>query len=135
MVAYRKTPTNSKALDALGDGTRRAILELLAERPRAVVDLAADLPVSRPAVSLHLRVLSDAGLVSNRPVGTRRVYRLEPAGISGLQTYLDALWTAALDRFALAAETAHAQRRRHDQSVQDQPRDNAITSSAEETSP
>lgn len=107
--AYQDASRSTKALDALGDGTRRAILELLAEKPRAVVDLAAGLPVTRPAVSLHLRVLSDAGLVTHHAVGTRRVYRLEASGIAGLRTYLDALWSAALDRFATVAEAAHAE--------------------------
>lgn len=93
-------------LDALGDGTRRAILDLLAQQPRAVVDLAAALPVSRPAVSLHLRVLRDAGLVRERPVGTRRIYRIDAEGLQLLRTYLERMWAAALDSFAEAAEAA-----------------------------
>jgi DNA-binding transcriptional ArsR family regulator len=93
-------------LDALGDGTRRAIVDLLAARPRAVVELAAELPVSRPAVSLHLRVLRDAGLVSDRAEGTRRIYRLDPDGLALLRTYLDRMWAGALDSFARAAEAA-----------------------------
>ena len=101
------------ALDAIGDGTRRAILELLAERPRAVVDLAAALPVSRPAVSLHLRVLRAAGLVRDRAAGTRRIYQLDPDGLALLRTYLDVLWAGALDRFAAAAEAAHARSTDH----------------------
>jgi DNA-binding transcriptional ArsR family regulator len=92
--------------DALGDGTRRAIIDLLAQRPRAVVDLAAELPVTRPAVSLHLRVLRDAGLVRDRSVGTRRIYRLAPEGLDVLRTYLNRMWASALDGFALAAEQA-----------------------------
>jgi DNA-binding transcriptional ArsR family regulator len=94
-------------LDAMGDGTRRAIVELLAERPRAVIDLAGQLPVSRPAVSLHLRVLREAGLVRDTAVGTRRIYELDPEGLAMLRTYLDLLWTRALDNFAKAAEAAH----------------------------
>ena len=94
-------------LAALGDGTRRAIVELLAERPRAVGELAELLPVTRPAVSLHLKVLKDARLVKDTPMGTRRVYRLDPEGLSLLRTYLDRLWAGALDRFATAAEAAH----------------------------
>jgi len=95
-------------LDALGDGTRRSIVELLAERPHAVGELAAVLPVTRPAVSLHLKVLKDARLVRDTPVGTRRVYRLDTEGLTLLRTYLDRLWAGALDRFAAAAEAAHA---------------------------
>ena len=93
---------------ALGDGTRRAIVELLADRPRAVGELAELLPVTRPAVSLHLKVLKDAHLVRDTPVGTRRVYRLDAEGLDLLRTYLDRLWAGALDRFASAAEAAHA---------------------------
>jgi DNA-binding transcriptional ArsR family regulator len=92
---------------ALGDSTRRAIVELLAERPRAVGELAELLPVTRPAVSLHLRVLKDAHLVRDTPVGTRRVYRLDAEGLSLLRTYLDRLWAGALDAFAAAAEAAY----------------------------
>jgi DNA-binding transcriptional ArsR family regulator len=98
----------SLVLDALGDGTRRAIVDLLAERPRAVVELAAALPVTRPAVSLHLRVLRDAGLVRDRAVGTRRIYQLDREGLAMLREYLDLVWASALDRFAAAAEAAHA---------------------------
>jgi DNA-binding transcriptional ArsR family regulator len=95
-------------LDALGDGTRRAIVDLLAERPRPVGELAAHLPVSRPAVSLHLKVLRDAGLVTDTAAGTRRIYRLDPDGLALLRTYLDRMWASALDSFAAAAESAHA---------------------------
>jgi DNA-binding transcriptional ArsR family regulator len=98
-------------LDALGDGTRRAIVELLAERPRPVGELADALPVSRPAVSLHLKVLRDAGLVQQTAVGTRRIYRLDEGGLQVLRTYVDRLWISALDRFAAAAEAAHAEER------------------------
>ena len=98
-------------LDALGDGTRRSIIELLAERPHAVGELAAVLPVTRPAVSLHLKVLKDARLVRDTPVGTKRVYRLDTEGLTLLRTYLDRLWAGALDRFAAAAEAAHAAER------------------------
>ena len=95
-------------LDALGDGTRRSIVELLAERPHSVGELAALLPVTRPAVSLHLKVLKDARLVRDTPGATWRVYRLDPEGLTLLRTYLDLLWAGALDRFAAAAEAAHA---------------------------
>ena len=92
MPAYRSTDVWS----TLGDGTRRAILECLAERPRAVGELAAELPVSRPAVSQHLKVLKDTGLVTEHAVGTRRIYRLDPAGVSALRDQLDTFWNRAL---------------------------------------
>jgi DNA-binding transcriptional ArsR family regulator len=93
------------ALVALGDPTRQAIVELLAAGPRAVGDLAGELPVSRPAVSQHLRVLKDAGLVTDRAVGTRRLYRLDPAGADAARAYLDQFWTRHLDAFKAAVET------------------------------
>ena len=96
-------------LEALGDRSRRLILGLLAERPRPVGELAAELPVTRPAVSLHLKVLREAGLVADTPVGTRRIYRLDPDGLELLRTFLDRLWAGALDRFADAAEAAARQ--------------------------
>jgi len=80
----------------LGDGTRRAILERLAERPRAVGELADELPVSRPAVSQHLKVLKESGLVDEDTVGTRHIYRLNPAGVSALRDQLDTFWNRAL---------------------------------------
>jgi DNA-binding transcriptional ArsR family regulator len=91
-------------LAALGDPTRRAIFERLAERPRAVGELARELPVSRPAVSQHLKVLKEAGLVVDTPVGTRRVYRVDPDGLYPLRAYLDAFWNRALSAFKDAAE-------------------------------
>lgn len=94
-------------LTALGDGTRRAILDLLADGPRPVGELAAKLPVTRPAVSLHLKVLKDAHLVRDIAVGTRRIYQLDTDGLTVLRAYLDRLWAGALDRFAAAAEHAH----------------------------
>jgi len=81
---------------ALGDSTRRAIFERLAEQPRAVGELAGELPVSRPAVSQHLKVLKDAGLVIDRPAGTRRIYQLDPDGVGALRAQLDSFWTQAL---------------------------------------
>jgi DNA-binding transcriptional ArsR family regulator len=83
-------------LGALGDRTRRAIFVALAERPRAVGELAAELPVSRPAVSQHLRVLKEVGLVVERVAGTRRIYRLNPVGVSALRDQLDTFWNRAL---------------------------------------
>jgi DNA-binding transcriptional ArsR family regulator len=84
---------------ALGDPTRRAIFERLAERPRAVVELARDLPVSRPAISQHLKVLKDARLVIDRPVGTRRIYRVDLTGVERLRTDVDRFWGRALATF------------------------------------
>jgi DNA-binding transcriptional ArsR family regulator len=84
------------ALTALGDPTRRAIFERLAERPRAVVELARALPVSRPAISQHLKVLKKAHLVMDRPAGTRRIYRLDPDGVGALRADLERYWTKAL---------------------------------------
>jgi DNA-binding transcriptional ArsR family regulator len=80
------------SLNALADPTRRSIFERLAERPSAVVDIAATLPVSRPAVSQHLKVLKDAGLVIDEPDGNRRIYRLNPEGLAELRDYLDRFW-------------------------------------------
>src|SRR6266487_308944 len=93
-------------LDALGDRQRRAILRLLAERPRPVHEIAAELPISRPAVSRHLRLLKDAGLVSERPAGTRRIYELHHEGVEAVETYLRRVWGDAAARFALLAENA-----------------------------
>ena len=90
---------------ALADPTRRAIFERLREGPRAVGELARELPVSRPAVSQHLRVLKEAGLVSERRDGTRRLYRIEPDRVAGLRAYFDDFWSRALDAFKAAAET------------------------------
>ena len=84
---------------ALGDPTRRKIFELVAEQPSAVVDLARKLPVSRPAVSQHLKVLKEAGLVIESAEGTRRIYRLDPRGIGAMRDWLDAHWATALDAF------------------------------------
>ena len=86
----------AEAWNALGDPSRRAIVECLAERPRAVGELAAALPISRPAVSQHLKVLRDAGLVAERVAGTRRIYRLNPAGVAALRDQLDTYWNRAL---------------------------------------
>ena len=103
------TNANAQALSALGDPTRRAIFERLGDRPLAVVDLAAELPVSRPAVSQHLRVLKEAGLVRDVQVGTRRIYSLDPQGIEALRDYLDRFWNTALRSFKSRVE---AERRR-----------------------
>jgi DNA-binding transcriptional ArsR family regulator len=89
---------------ALGDPTRRAIFEHLAERPRAVGELAGELPVSRPAVSQHLRVLKDAGLVIDHPAGTRRIYQLNPDGLADLRAQLDRFWNQALATYKQVVE-------------------------------
>src|ERR687884_92758 len=97
-MAYRT------AMDALGDPTRRAIFEHLSQGPRAVGEIASELPVSRPAVSQHLRVLKEAGLVAERREGTRRIYRLDPDGLVTLRDYFDRFWDAALADFKASAE-------------------------------
>jgi DNA-binding transcriptional ArsR family regulator len=92
------------AFQALGDPTRRTVFELLRPGPRSVGDLAAELPVSRPAVSQHLRVLQEAGLVAVEQRGTRRLYRIDARGIAGLRSYIDSFWTDALASFKAVAE-------------------------------
>jgi DNA-binding transcriptional ArsR family regulator len=90
--------------NALGDPTRRAIVACLAERPRAVGELADELPISRPAVSQHLKVLKEAGLVTDHATGTRRVYRLNPTAVAALRDQLDTFWSRALDNYRDVAE-------------------------------
>lgn len=97
--------TNGHPLDALGDPTRRQIFELLRSGPRAVGELADELPVSRPAVSQHLRVLENARLVTHRKNGTRHLYELDSAGVGVLRDWVDGFWNEALVRFKAAAET------------------------------
>jgi DNA-binding transcriptional ArsR family regulator len=100
--------TNSSAvaaLSALGDPTRRDIFERLAHKPAAVGELAAHFPVSRPAVSQHLRVLKQAGLVIETAEGTRRIYRLDPRGIGAIRTWLDQHWAEALESFRAFADS------------------------------
>ena len=89
---------------ALGDGTRRAIVLMLAAGPMSVGDLAAQLPVTRPAVSQHLKVLKDAGLVREEAAGTRRIYRLDAAGVVALREQLDDFWDRALGGFRNVVE-------------------------------
>ena len=89
---------------ALGDRTRRAILERLVEHPSPVGELAKVLPVSRPAVSQHLRVLKDADLVRVRPAGTRRIYAVDPEGLRAMRAELETFWSAALTNFRRLAE-------------------------------
>jgi DNA-binding transcriptional ArsR family regulator len=90
--------------EALGDPNRRAILRLLSEGDRAVQAIAAELPISRPAVSRHLRLLKDAGLVAEHAAGTRRIYRLRDEGLRAVQEYLEGVWGEAAARFRLLAE-------------------------------
>jgi DNA-binding transcriptional ArsR family regulator len=105
-MAYR-----AEALLALGDPTRLARLERLAERPRAVVDLARELPVSRPAVSQHLRVLKDAGLVVDQAVGNRRIYRVDPEGLAALRDQLDRFWSKSLAAYKATVEQTRQEER------------------------
>ena len=95
--------TNGIVLDALGDWTRRQIFDALKNGPQSVGELAARMPVSRPAVSQHLRVLKDAGLVLDTKDGTRRIYRVDPSGLAGIRAYFDSFWDEALGRFAAEA--------------------------------
>ncbi len=99
-------------LDALGDPTRRAILARLLGGPMPVGRLAREFPVSRPAISQHLRVLKEARLVADRPEGNRRLYRLNPEGFESLHAYFDRFWTQALDAFKEKAEQRRPRRRR-----------------------
>jgi DNA-binding transcriptional ArsR family regulator len=99
---YQSDGTNG--FTALGDPTRRAIFERLAGGPLAVGELAREFPVSRPAVSQHLRVLKEAGLVVDEAHGSRRVYRVNARGVAAMRAYLDSFWSDALDAFKQAAE-------------------------------
>ncbi len=101
MLAYQ-----ANAWTALGDPTRKAIFELLAERPRAVGELASELPITRPAVSQHLRVLKNAGLVRDRPVGTRRIYGVDADGLAALRADLERFWSKTLVAYKAAVENS-----------------------------
>jgi DNA-binding transcriptional ArsR family regulator len=108
--------TNGVAgLGLLGDPTRRAIFELLARHPCTVGELAQQLPITRSAVSQHLRVLKDGGLVVSKAEGTRRIYRLNPDGVTALRAYLDRIWDEALTAFAKAAQAAPTDPEQEDQ--------------------
>lgn len=98
------SPLHGDPFDALGDPNRRAIVEQLRDGDRSVQQLADALPISRPAVSRHLRLLKQAGLVTDRAEGTRRLYRLHDDGIAAVRDYLEAVWGDAVARFRLAAE-------------------------------
>lgn len=97
--------TNGHPLDALGDPTRRQVFELLRTGPRSVGELAEELPVSRPAVSQHLRVLEDAGLVVHTKAGTKHLYELDSTGVAALRVWVDGFWNEALARFKAVADT------------------------------
>jgi DNA-binding transcriptional ArsR family regulator len=96
--------TNDHPLDALGDPTRRLVFELLRSGPRSVGDLAAEVPVSRPAVSQHLRILESTGLVSHRREGTRHLYGIDRTGVGELRAWVDDFWSEALARYRAAAD-------------------------------
>ncbi|HEV3130161.1 MAG TPA: metalloregulator ArsR/SmtB family transcription factor [Solirubrobacteraceae bacterium] len=114
-----ETPTAAKALTALADPTRRVIFERVAERPSAVVELAAGLPVSRPAVSQHLKVLADGGLVSCHRAGNRHIYSLDPQGVEALHVYLERFWKRSLAAFKAAAELPASEHYHPDQPDQE----------------
>lgn len=97
-------PLRHDPFDALGDPNRRAIVELLGRGGRSVRDIADELPISRPAVSRHLRLLKEAGLVSDRPEGARRIYELQAEGVAAVQAYLEQVWGDVAARFRLTAE-------------------------------
>src|SRR5262245_7024784 len=98
------TNASVDAITALSDPTRRVVFERLVDGPRSVADIARTLPVSRPAVSQHLRVLKDAGLVFDTKQGTRRLYQIDPEGIDNIRKYFDQFWHRALVAFKRAAE-------------------------------
>jgi DNA-binding transcriptional ArsR family regulator len=106
------TRARGDPFDALGDPHRRAIVEMLSRKDRTVRELADQLPISRPAVSRHLRLLKDAGLVKDQAEGTRRIYRLQARGVEAVQAYLMEVWGDAATRFKLFAENSGRSRHR-----------------------
>ncbi len=104
-------PSEGDPFDALGDPNRRAIVEQLRGGDRSVVELAATLPISRPAVSRHLRLLKRAGLVVEKPQGTRRIYQLHDQGVEAVQAYVERVWGEAASRFRLVARNSMAEPR------------------------
>jgi len=102
------SPSADAVFDALGDGTRRRIFEKVARAPASVGELASGLPVSRPAVSQHLRALAQAGLVESQAVGTKRIYRLQARSLETMRRWLDSIWDEALLRFAAELEKGDA---------------------------
>jgi DNA-binding transcriptional ArsR family regulator len=111
-MAYHEAMDVSSQFPALADGTRRAVFEALAAGPRSVAELAAEFPVSRPAVSQHLKVLQDAGLVRFERDGTRNIYEIDPDGLASLRDYLDGLWTRALRDLKSLAESTYRPKHR-----------------------
>jgi DNA-binding transcriptional ArsR family regulator len=110
-MANHTVPLDHTAmLSALADPTRRAIFERLARSPSAVGEVAREMPVSRPAVSQHLKVLKSAGLVTDKAVGTRRLYSVDPAGLAAIRDYFEQFWQQSLARFAAAATTHQEER-------------------------
>lgn len=99
----------ARSFEAMGDPTRRDIVERLAARPRSVGELAAELPISRPAVSQHLKQLKEAGLVTDEAAGTRRIYRLDPRGIGAMREVLQDYWNRALGSFKAFADALDEQ--------------------------
>src|SRR5688572_31694026 len=110
MVRGTDAAAGGDPFEALGDPNRRAIVELLRSGERSVRELADALPISRPAVSRHLRLLKEAGLVTEEPRGTRRIYRLHDEGIAAVRTYVEQVWGDAAARFRLVAENVAARR-------------------------
>ena len=106
------TPVTSQKIAALGDSMRREIFEMLVTNPSAVGDIARRLPVTRSAVSQHLRVLKEAGLVEHQTFGTRNVYHVSLAGIASLRDYFDALWERALSDYKAVAEDLYRKKRK-----------------------
>src|SRR5689334_11531241 len=104
-------PYGKNAFAALADPTRRQVFERLGVGPAAVGEIASGLPVSRPAVSQHLKVLKEAGLVTDRPDGTRRVYQIDPKGLGALRAWLDQFWAVALDAYAQEVERQVAEKK------------------------
>jgi DNA-binding transcriptional ArsR family regulator len=102
--------THRDALDALGDANRRAIVEILSAGERSVQQIADELPISRPAVSRHLRLLKDAGLVSDQADGTRHIYRLRAEGVEAIRQYFAEVWGEAVTRFRIVAENTDSGR-------------------------
>jgi DNA-binding transcriptional ArsR family regulator len=111
-VLVPAVPISGDPFDALGDPNRRAIVELLGSGGRTVREIADSLPISRPAVSRHLRLLKDAGLVIDEPRGTRRIYRLQAQGVQAVEAYLTRVWGDAATRNKLLAENTRPSRRR-----------------------
>jgi DNA-binding transcriptional ArsR family regulator len=103
-MTMREAEACGDPFEALGDATRRQILRLLSDSDKAVNEIAAALPISRPAVSRHLRLLKDAGMVAEHAQGTRRIYHLEEEGLRAVQAYLEGVWGEAVQRFRLLAE-------------------------------